>query len=79
MVMHYPLRHTTIVESVCQINCIKRFCAQPDQLFKMVQKMQTYDKMSTTKGHPWEPRESQVYELRSPNVERNNMVTVMLC
>ena len=45
----------------------------------MVQKMQMYDKMSTTKGHPWEPQESQVYVLRSPNVERNNVVTVMLC
>ena len=45
----------------------------------MVQKMQMYDKMGTTKGHPWVPQESQVYVLRSPNVERNNMVTVMLC
>ena len=43
----------------------------------MAQKMQTYDEMSTTKGHPWVPqeshrvtKESQDYVLRSPNVER---------
>ena len=28
-----------------------------------------YDEMSTTKGHPWVPQESQDYVLRSPNVE----------
>ena len=27
------------------------FCARRDKLFKMAQKMQTYDEMSTTKGH----------------------------
>ena len=37
----------------------------------MAQKMQTYDEMSTTKGHPWVPQESQDYVLRSPKVERN--------
>ena len=41
------------------------------KLFKMAQKMQTYDEMSTTKGHPLEPQESQDYVLRSPYVERN--------
>ena len=51
----------------------------------MVQKMQTYDKMSTIKGHPWVPQESQVYVSRSPNVERNNngncyvMLNKILC
>ena len=40
----------------------------------MVQKMQTYDKMSTIKGHPWVPQESQVYVSRSPNVERNDKI-----
>ena len=34
--------------------------------------MQTYDEMSTTKGHPLVPQESQDYVLRSPNVERKN-------
>ena len=34
--------------------------------------MQTYDEMSTTKGRPWVPQESQDYVLRSPNVERND-------
>ena len=38
----------------------------------MVHKMQTYDEMSTTKGHPWAPQESQDFVLRSPNIERNN-------
>ena len=37
----------------------------------MVQKMQTYNEMNTTKGHPWIPQESQDYVLRSPNVKRN--------
>ena len=37
----------------------------------MAQKMQTYDEMSTTKGLPWVPQESQDYVLRSPKVERN--------
>ena len=37
----------------------------------MAQKMQTYDEMSTTKGHPLVPQESQDYALRSPYVERN--------
>ena len=41
------------------------------KLFKMAQKMQTYDEMSTTKGHPLVPQESQDYVLRSPYVERN--------
>ena len=36
----------------------------------MAQKMQTYDEMSTTKGHPLVPQESQDYVLRSPYVER---------
>ena len=35
--------------------------------------MQTYDEMSTTKGHPWVPQESQDYVLRSPNVEHKNV------
>ena len=30
-----------------------------------------YDEMSTTKGHPGVPQESQDYVLRSPNVEHN--------
>ena len=34
----------------------------------MVQKMQAYDEMSTTKGLP---QESPNYVLRSPDVERN--------
>ena len=38
----------------------------------MAQKIQTYNEMSTTKGHPWVPQESQDYVLRSPNVQRNN-------
>ena len=38
-----------------------------DKLFKVAQKMQTYDEMSTTKGHPLVPQDSQDYELRSPN------------
>ena len=33
--------------------------------------MQTYEEMSSTKGHPWVPQEFQDYVLRSPNVERN--------
>ena len=33
--------------------------------------MQTYDEMSTTKGHPCVPQESQDYVMRSPKVERN--------
>ena len=33
--------------------------------------MQTYDVMSTTKGHPSVPQEPQDYVLRSPKVERN--------
>ena len=45
----------------------------------MAQKMQTYDEMSTTKGHPWVPhrnlnwvpQDSQDYVLCFPNVERN--------
>ena len=37
----------------------------------MVQKMQSYDEMSTTKGHPWLPQESQEYVLCFPNIERN--------
>ena len=37
----------------------------------MAQKMQMYDEMSTTKGHPLVPQESQDYVLRSPYVERN--------
>ena len=37
----------------------------------MVQKMQTYDEMSSTKGHPWVPQEFQDYLLRSPNIEHN--------
>ena len=44
--------------------CIKHFCAWRDKLFKMAQKMQTYDEMSTTKGHPWVPQESQDFVLR---------------
>ena len=39
----------------------------------MAWKMQTYDEMSTTKGHPWVPQESQDYVLRSPNVEHKNV------
>ena len=41
----------------------------------MAQKMQTYDKMSTTKAHPWVTQESQDYVLRSPNAERNELQT----
>ena len=37
----------------------------------MGQKMQTYDEMSTTKGHPLVPQESQDYVLRSTLGERN--------
>ena len=33
--------------------------------------MQTYDEISATKGHPWVPKDSQDYVLRSPKVERN--------
>ena len=43
----------------------------------MMQKMQMYDKMSTTKGHPWEPQESQVYVLRV--VLRYVMLNKILC
>ena len=39
----------------------------------MAQKMQTYEEMSTTKGHPWVPQESQDYVLCSPNVARNQL------
>ena len=39
----------------------------------MAWKMQTYDEMSTTKGHPWVPQESQDNVLRSPNVEQKNV------
>ena len=48
----------------------------------MVQKMQTYNKMSTTKGHLWVPQESQDYVLLSPNIEWNyeeNFINQLIC
>ena len=44
----------------------------------MAQKMQTHDEMSSTKGRPWVPRESQDYVLRSPNLERNDILSFNL-
>ena len=43
----------------------------------MAQKMQTNDEMSTTKGRPWAPQESQDYVLRSPKVERNKSMVIL--
>ena len=57
------------------------FLCPQDKLFKMVQKMQTYryDKMSTTKGHPWVPQESQDYVLCFSNVKHNKPKSKLNC
>ena len=52
--LHYPSRHATIAECIYFVKLIvfSIFLPCEKKLFKMAQKMQSYDEMSTTKLSP---------------------------
>ena len=73
-------------QNVCQLLLYLTFLCPRDKWFKMAQKMQTYNEMSTTKGHSWVPQESQLntqesqdYVLCFPIIERNKPKSKLNC